>query len=305
MKPGAALAVALISRYLAQDAEPTPARALLRHIGRSAEWMDSEDDLAEAAELWESKFLRLARRELSRLHELGRVAPFAFNSSDPSCLQGAAFIEPADPEDVAAAKRNRARLTTYSSALADLTATEFEVLCRGVLSVLGVEDVYVTPRSADEGLDFYGVTTGERLLAPSSTIGSFSKQVSVWLLGQAKHYSKASVTTSEIRNLVGSVTLAKAQAYGSVSPKYENLRIRVCDPVVCLFFTTGRLTSTSWRIATKSGVAALDGDMIAALLAENEIGVVDGHYSPTAFLSWLNKPAAESGRGPDQELNRA
>lgn len=180
-------------------------------------------------------------------------------------------------------------MAAYSAALAALSPSEFEVLCAGVLSLLGVERVKVTPHGADEGIDFYGVVRGQGLprLGFDGAVFELSQQVSIWLLGQAKHYSKSRVATPDLRQLVGSVELARSRVYSSSKPKYEDLRIRVCDPVLMLFFTTGTVTSAGWRLAETSGVVALDGEMVASFLAENEIGVEDGGYSDAAFYTWL------------------
>ena len=273
--------------YLGIDAKPVRARDLLLQIGQSEGWLADEDELAEKAEDWEGLFLKRVRAELSALHELGRVSSFSINSSAPDFLQGSAFIEPRDSSDVAAHKRARARIADYSSALTALTPQDFEVLCGGILSLLGVENVTTTPYSADEGIDFYGVMHADKLLEHSRNFPKFTRQVSIWLLGQAKHYTKTNVATPNLRDLVGSVELAKSQAFGSVAPKYKDLKIRVCDPVLFLFFTTGSLTANSWRLARKSGVIALDGEMIADFLAGYEIGVADGDYSNAKFTAWL------------------
>ena len=230
--------------------------------------------------------------ELSALYEIGRFAPFSINSSAPDFLQGSAFVEPHDPPDVVKAKRARSQMAEYSSALSALTSREFEVLCTGLLSLLGVENVTTTPYSADEGIDFYGIMRADRFLAPNQVFTTFSRQMSIWLLGQAKHYTANKVATPDLRELVGSVELAKAQAFGSVAPKYEYLKIRLCDPVFFLFFTTGNLTAAAWRLATRSGVIALDGEMIAAFFSDHEIGIADGHYSDATFAAWLEAQRA-------------
>ena len=223
------------------------------------------------------------------LNDLGRFSSFSINSSSLHFLQGSAFVEPKDPPSVVAHKRARARIAKYSSALAVLTPRDFEVLCGRLLSLLGVEHVTTTPYSADEGIDFYGLVGTEKLIEHDPAFPKFVRQVSVWLLGQAKHYTKTNVATPDLRDLVGSVALARSRAFGSLGPKYEDLKIRVCDPVFFLFFTTGTLTAAAWRLAAKSGMIALDGGMIADFLAGREIGVVDGSYSDAKFTAWLSE----------------
>lgn len=289
MRPGAARALSLLPKYLEVDAKPIRARELLQQIGRGEGWLDDSDELAERAEEWEGPFLRHVREELSALNSLGRVSYFSINSSSPNVLQGSAFVEPRDTPKVAKEKRARSRIGEYRSVLATLTPEDFEALCGGILALLGVENVTITPSSRDEGIDFYGHMRAEKLIRQESVFPNFGRQVSMWLLGQAKHYTKAKVTTPDMRNLVGAVELAKSQAFSSLGSKYEDLRIRVCDPIFFLFFTTGRLTADSWRLAERSGIVALDGEMVADLLASREVGVVSGDYSDTDFRTWLRE----------------
>lgn len=291
MRPGPSLAVTLVPRYLDLTDKPIRARDLLQRIAQNEGWIADTDELVERAETWEPLFLRRVRAELSELNKLGRFSAFAMNSSDPNHLQGSAFVEPRDSPAIAATKNKRAHMAEYSIALAALSPSEFEVLCAGVLSLLGAESVRVTPYSADDGIDFYGVVRRRR--TPDRGLGGavfdLSQQVSIWLLGQAKHYSRAHVGTPDLRHLVGSVELAKSGVSGSANRRYEDLKIRVCDPTLVLFFTTGTVTSAGWRVAESSGVVTLDGEMLASLLAENEIGVKDGRYSDTAFSAWIRE----------------
>lgn len=291
MRPGPAAAVGLVPEYLEIDAKPIRARELLQEIGRKEGWCANEEDLAEQAEDWETGFLRRVRTELSGLNEIGRVSHFSINSSSPDHIQGPAFIEPRDSVGVRGEKRARARLAKYLSALGALTPRDFEVLCKRTLSLLGIERVTVTGYSVDEGIDFYGVVRVEDFVVHDRELPAFVRQTSPWLLGQAKHYTTKKAATSDLRALVGSITLAKAQAYGSVGEKYEELNIRACDPVFYLFFTTGTLSAPAWRLARGSGIVALDGEMIAKFLADQEIGVTNGTFSHVRFVAWLQNDA--------------
>ncbi|MGB7208061.1 MAG: hypothetical protein WBD27_05315 [Pyrinomonadaceae bacterium] len=107
------------------------------------------------------------------------------------------------------------------------------------------------------------------------------------MIGQAKHYNETDASTFAIRELVGSVELAKGRAFGSVAEKYTDLTIKACDPIFYLFFTTGRITANSWRLMDRSGVVGMDGEMIAALLADNNIGVVAEVFNPELFVKWI------------------
>lgn len=113
------------------------------------------------------------------------------------------------------------------------------------------------------------------------------KQLFVWLIGQAKHYVKQSVGTKDIRELVGSVELAKRGAYASSQMPHTGLEIRQADPVCCILLTTGVLTSDSWALLRRSGVIGMDGEMIAAFLADKEAGQDGQGFELDTFVEWL------------------
>ena len=288
MKPGPSLAKSILLASMGVDESPRSARDWLVSISLSQQWHSNDSDASEAAEKWEKPFLHLLRLELSGLNELGRFSPFDFNSSSPYLIQGSAFIEPRDDAETKASKRRRAQHNTYATALTRLSPRDFEALCAGLLQSLGVHEPVLTPYSADEGIDFYGEWRpgGDQ----SSGIASawVQRQLSAWMLGQAKHHSVGRVSTFEIRELVGAVELAKGSAYASASEKYADLRLRVCDPVFYLFFTTGRISSASWRLIASSGIAAMDGSTIANFLAERSIGAdQSGVFQEDAFARWI------------------
>lgn len=287
MKPGASLALSFLPRYLGVDEPPRRARDLLSTIALGEGWSSDRSDAAEKGERWEKAFLKRCRRELSELNSLGRTASFAINSSSPDYLQGPAFPEPADPPEVASAKQARARMGSYVEALQELTPLDFERLCGHFLALLGVQDPKVTSYTADEGIDFYGRLGIDPSLAPDSVYPHFSRQMSIWLVGQAKHYQNTKVSTPDLRELVGSVTLAKTSAFGGGVEKYPDLSIRACDPVFFLFFTTGLVSADAWRLTQRSGMITLDGEMIAAYLSARNIGVIDEGYESEAFAGWL------------------
>ena len=63
----------------------------------------------------------------------------------------------------------------------------------------------------------------------------------------------------------------------------------MCDPVFFLFFTTGLISAPSWRLAVKSGIVALDGEMVASFLADHDVGVDGGEFQQARFEDWLEK----------------
>jgi hypothetical protein len=289
MAPGPSHAKKLFLQRVSVTDPPRPAVDWLIGIVLTEGWFTNKADAREAAERWENQFLALLRKELSDCNDLGKFYAFEFNSSSPYMLQGCAFVEPRDSPSIREAKANRARHDSYVSALGALSPVKFEALCTGLLSVIGIEQPVLTSYSADEGIDFYGKLRLQQFVFSDHHFPGIQQQLTAWMIGQAKHYADSEVSTLEIRELVGSVELAKGKAFSSVGENYVDLELRVCDPVFYLFFTTGRLTSSSWRLLVKSGVVGMDGKMIAALLADKQIGVTGGSFDSAEFDAWIRR----------------
>lgn len=109
----------------------------------------------------------------------------------------------------------------------------------------------------------------------------------VWMVGQAKHYQKTQVSTPDLRELVGSVQLARAKAFADGGAALQGLDLKVCDPVFYLFFTTGTISRDGYKLLDASGMISMNGAQIAAFLADNDIGVVQGVFDTAAAVVWL------------------
>lgn len=287
MRPGPFAAFEAMATSIDPLAAPRPARAMVAEICVSRGWASSEDEAAERAEKWEQAFLEYARREANQLAELGRPCRYSFNSSSDYMLQGCAFIEPGDDDSVKAAKRQKARAGEYLQYIHELTAREFECLCGGLLALLGVREPRITQASRDEGIDFFGRMELEYWAG--DVFPSVSRQLSAWMVGQAKQYREATVSTFEVRDLVGAVHLARGGAYSAAQreTEYAALRPRACDPVFFLFVTTGSLSSSSWRLIKASGVVGMDGSMVADFLASRDVAqAANGSTSLAALRAW-------------------
>ena len=289
MRPGPSSAQKLLPKYLNITAGPIRSREILARICLDQGWAETNDEAQEHAEKWEHNFQTRVQRELDELNRLGRHSIYVFNSSSGYLIQGAAFIEPIDSTEIQLAKQKRARHQLYAQQLSNLNARDFEALCAGILFLLGVEKPILTPLSGDEGIDFYGKLSLENQIGKNPAFSTFITQMSIWLIGQAKHYSASKVATPELRELVGSIHLAKSSTYATLNPKTENLSLRICDPVYYLFFTTGLISANGWRLIDRSGIIGMDGEMIAAFLADNDIGIMDDEFQPERFLAWIQQ----------------
>lgn len=287
MKRGPSLVARLIASTIEITAPPRPVTLCGAEMALAQSWYESPSVALEALEKWEPQILSLLQRELSQLHQTGRFATFAFNSSSPQLIQGSAFVEPSDPAEVKEAKQRRAQHSSYLAALRTLSPRQFEMLCAGVLRLFGVQHPTLTPYSADEGLDFYGRLQLDSHIMPAAVFPGIHTQLSVWMIGQAKHYLLGKVSTPDVRDLVGAVTLAKGRAFASGTDKYADLLVRVCDPVFFLFFTTSSLTSDAWSLLSSSGVVGMDGEMLAAFLADKGVAQSTGKFDKAALIEWV------------------
>lgn len=284
----ATTAASMLLRQLPITAGPRAIEDWLEDLIIDHRWAADLSDAQVLAERWSARCLGELRSMITDYSKLGRPVKVAFNSVDRNLVQGAAYIEPNDPPEVIMAKHSRVSYDAYQAALARLSPDDFEVLCGGLLDLLTAKDIIVTQRSADEGIDFYGRLHLEQVVGdnPFRTVVA---QMKVWLIGQAKRYSASRACTPDIRELVGSIVLARGKAFGSGdSDKYASLDPKVCDPIYYLFITTGQITAHGWQLLQRSGVIGMDGEMVAAFLANHKRATTAGGYDQAMFDQWMS-----------------
>ena len=283
MRPGPQTIVEILLQELPLDAAPRPLDELVQDIIREhPDW--NCDPFGAKAKKWSIDVEKLLRSHLDESLRQGRQPRFAFNSSSGYMIQGACFIEPCDSAEVKEQKRKRLHWQEYYAALRNLSPREFERLCSKVLSLLGVQNPRLTPYRADEGIDFYGQLSFSDLTGHGAAFPIFETRLVIWLVGQAKHYLHTKVATPDIRELVGSTTLGRARAFVK-DDKYPDLRIRVCDPVVMLFFTTGQISADGWNLCNRAGVVAMDGEMLATFLADKGVACNPSRWRQSSIRS--------------------
>ena len=126
--------------------------------------------------------------------------------------------------------------------LREMEPTAFERLCQRLLREYGFDQVKVTGRSGDGGIDGTGVLRGKNLL-------------SVRVNYQCKRYS-GSVGPNSLRDFRGALSGRDSKG---------------------LFITTGRFTREAKREAVREGAMAIDtidGDRLCQLLKQKSLGVV-------------------------------
>lgn len=276
-----------MTERMAIDSPPADIEHLLIAVGRDHFGLQ-QADAEELAGKQKKAVMKRLTDELSAFNAMGRHHYVALNSSSEYLVQGSAFIENGDSDELKAVKERRSKIKQLLAGITAVTPKQFEALCSGVLSILGVKNPTVTKSSADQGLDFYGKLELSSFLLGPARSESVTKVLNVWLIGQAKHYPKNKIATMQLRELVGAITLARAGAY-STDGAFSDLLLRVCDPVFFLFFTTGRLTEGGWKLLERSGVVGMDGEMIALMLAEEGVAMENGVFSEAELAAWIGQ----------------
>jgi hypothetical protein len=268
---------------------PIAAKLFLADLCVNEGWASTRSEADELAERWAVKFLSRLRFELNELNRRGRPSRFSFNSSSEYLLQGACFPEPNDSYELREAKARRLHYSQHLSWLRALTPSQFEAVCRGVIAEMGAVHPRVTQRSGDQGIDFFGRLELRGRTQRVYSLPGVDQNLSVWLVGQAKHYVATQVATPDIRELVGSVELAKTRTFVGQVDSLDDLVIAACDPVFYLFFTTGTISRDGWALLERSGVIGMDGEMVAAFLADSSVGFPAGVFSEDHMDAWLTQ----------------
>lgn len=246
-----------------------------------------------------SDILFLVRDEISRIIELNRKSAVASRCEligDDFCtIIGSAFIRPTDSDDKKLFRESIAFNNTILDCLCALDSTDFELFCEKILWHMGALRAIKTKHSGDEGVDFLA-----QISLPSSfgniDIGSFEEKFSITVFGQAKRYYKeAKVGTAEIRELVGSNIILRYNELFMPDDVLLNQsmglgNIRLCDPLLCLFMTTGQFSIPAQLLAEKTGVVIKDGRQLATYIAVHRIGFLEYDalvFDKETFLKWL------------------
>jgi len=162
-----------------------------------------------------------------------------------------------------------------------------------ILKELGAYHAHITPRSDDQGIDFYGILSLGSAFQLPSPFFQLAHDVELRFVGQAKHYPDRPVGPSAVRELVGSISLARHQVFTRDPEFLEDLGLLALNPLLAMLFTTGWFTRGALELARKAGVMIRSGEQLALFLAERGVGVVQVSgaptYCPDAFSSWLNE----------------
>lgn len=250
-----------------------------------------EIQAAEKAERWEAPVRKLIEEEETKPNP-----KLAIVASAEHLVAGYCHINPLDSPEVATAKLSRLNIAPLLQEIRRLSFKEFEQFGACVLKELGAKSPRVTRQSNDQGIDFYGVLSlGQNSFLPPP-FGQLAHDVRLLFAGQAKHYAVTHPVGPElIRELVGSVSLARYKAFTDINTELfegKDIELLPFNPLVVLFFTTGRFTSGALELAQKSGVIAKSGEELAVFLADKGIGMRNDKstikFDREKFHKWLS-----------------
>jgi len=211
------------------------------YIDRSRPGVWKLTDLGNATKMLSMEDVR---RLVTDVHESSRTAKSAIGVESPenSQVRGAKNEVEGVPEELPPdedAGNYRARLLRVLQAL---TPAGFERLCQRLLREAGFEQVVVTGKSNDGGIDGHGVL-------------SLNAFVSFRVLFQCKRYT-GSVTPAQVRDFRGAMQGRADKG---------------------LILTTGSFTTEARREASRDGappIELVDGDKLVDLFAKLELGLV-------------------------------
>jgi hypothetical protein len=232
-------------------------------------WADNMNDAQEIVE----PHLQAIRTHLLRIRNEaeseGHTWHIELYGSEDEWVRGASFHDKSlDPSEQDMRAR-RADIDSVLTELRRLTSAEFELICTRVVALLGCRDSRTSPLRDDGGIDFYGQLALQGRLNTRLPLGGIDARTNVWLIGQAKHYPTRAIQTSVVRELVGSVELARTK--GAIH-EWVDLQLRPFDATVLLIFTTGWFSSGSLSLLAKTGVLSMSGRQLATFLCDVSFG---------------------------------
>lgn len=286
MQTGPATAADWVIANFSLTHEPVGLEAFIVEIGRLESWFTSDEEAQESAEKWKDRVANRLRKNLDDARRRGRPARYDFNSSNPLALQGSSFVEASDSPELQRDKTARVHMDDYLRLTQTLTGREFEAVCRGILEFMGCENPVLTPRSNDQGIDFFGLLEMVGRLNKKYARGSIDSAMRSWIVGQAKQIG-GPVSTPEIRDLTGSIELARFGISADGGKALQQLTLKPYDPIFRLFITTGDFTRDALSLIDATGMLGMDGLSVAALLCDHCVAELNGMCDPEKFREWM------------------
>lgn len=207
-----------------------------------------------------------------------------------SHVGGAGRPEVADDDKLSLAKQGRRQIASILACMKALDHNQFELFGAALIRSLGASVSEKTRQTGDQGIDFVGTTRLGELLSHPKNIFKLAHDMQIDFIGQAKHYPNRPLNPSTVRELVGSLELARSRHFSNDDfCLLEDLSLKSFSPVFALLISTGPVTEGARSVAEKSGIIIRSGDQIATYLADLGVGIVPetGGFSKAVFKDWM------------------
>jgi restriction endonuclease Mrr len=247
---------------------------------------------AEEAERLEERVRQRITEKQREMENVGTIPIVIIHYANARRVVGSCWVDPVDTQAIAAAKQARVHVQEILAALRALTVDQFECFGSRILRELGAEQVEVTRRSGDNGVDFYGFLSLGGIMQHPPAICQLAHNIQLLFAGQAKHYPNNTIGPATVREMIGAIALARFGVYSSEPDFFEAFKLLPYNPLLVLLFTTGRFTKGAMEIADSAGVIARSGEQLAIFLADRNVGMEMNEgvttFVPERFLEWLN-----------------
>lgn len=207
-----------------------------------------------------------------------------------SRVGGSGKPHPDDDEKIQRSKRGRRHVAEILASIRHLDPTEFEKFGAALVKSLGASVSAKTQQTGDQGIDFVGVAKLGDLLDHPKRIFRLAHDMQIDFIGQAKHYPTRTIQPATVRELVGSLELARSRHFSS--DKFhliEDLSLRSFSPLFAILITTGKVSAGARVVADKSGILIRSGEQVATYLADLGVGIDhETHlFSRGLFIEWM------------------
>ena len=275
-------------------------RSLLNVIGEILEAHFDQEAIA-AAELAHDVFDAVARRVMERAQDnenAGTLPTLVILGATSDSIAGYCFILPNDEPWQIEAKKQRLNVGPLLEAIRGLGYNEFERFGRQVLTEIGATRTHVTRHGNDQGIDFFGSLSMGQLQQFPPAFAKLAHDVVFSFVGQAKHYPDRTIGPSVVRELIGSLSLARTKTFSRDDVDiFVGLELKPFSPILALLFTTGAITKGAAKLAESAGIIARSGEQLAMFLADRRVAMheVNGAwlFDPVRFAHWIAPPNNE------------
>lgn len=185
---------------------------------------------AEQAERMEERVRQRITEKQQEMEAAGTIPVVVIHYSSQRCVVGSCWVAPTDTAAIAAAKQGRVHVQQILAALRALTADQFERFGTRILHELGAEQVQVTRRSGDNGVDFYGFLLPGGIMQHPPAICQLAHNIQLLFAGQAKHYPDNPIGPATVREMIGAISLARFKVYSSEPDLFRGIQASSLQP---------------------------------------------------------------------------